>query len=74
MCLSVSPLSHCPEINKLNKIQITLYANLIYFMKVAISEIGLSMLMPILLNHYMFNEVMRYMHNNNWFGSEFIAF
>ena len=30
----------------------------------AISEFGLSMLMLILLNHYMFIEVMRYLHDN----------
>ena len=32
--------------------------------KVAISEFGLLMLMLILFNHYMFNEVMRYLHDN----------
>ena len=35
------------------------------FHKVAISEFGLSMLMFILLNHYMFMEVMRYLHQNS---------
>ena len=35
--------------------------------KVVISEFGLSMLMVILLNSYMFNEVMRYLHDIRWF-------
>ena len=38
--------------------------------KVAISQFGLSMLMLILLNHKMFNEVMRYLHDNKWFRSQ----
>ena len=33
-------------------------------LKVAISEFELSMLMLILLDHYMFNEVMRCLHDN----------
>ena len=39
-------------------------------LKVVISEFGLSILMLILLNHYMFIEVMRYVHDNKWFGSQ----
>ena len=35
--------------------------------KVAISEFGLLILMLILLNHYKFIEVMRYLHDNKWF-------
>ena len=38
-------------------------------LKVAISEFGLWMLMH-LLNHYMFIEVMRYLHDNQWFVSQ----
>ena len=38
--------------------------------KVAISEFGLWMLILILLNHYIFVEVMRYLHDNKWFGSQ----
>ena len=38
--------------------------------KVAIAEFGLSKLMLIFLNHYMFIEVMRYLHDNRWFGSQ----
>ena len=37
-------------------------------LKVVISEFGLSILMLILLNHYMFIEVMSYVHDNKWFG------
>ena len=40
------------------------------FFKVAISEFGLSILVLILLNHYMFIEVMRYLQDNKWFGSQ----
>ena len=36
----------------------------------AISGFGLSMLMVILLNHDIFNEVMRYLHDNRLFGSQ----
>ena len=38
--------------------------------KVANFEFGLSMLIPILLNHYMFIEFMRYLYDNKWFGSQ----
>ena len=38
--------------------------------KVTISEFGLSILMLILLNHYICIEVMRYLHDNKWFGSQ----
>ena len=38
--------------------------------EVAISEFGFSMLMLILLNNFMFNEVMRYLHDNKWFGNQ----
>ena len=31
---------------------------------------GLSMLMLILLNHYMFVETMTYLHHNKWFESQ----
>ena len=36
----------------------------------AVCEFGLSMLMLILLNHYIFIEVMWYLHDNKWFGSQ----
>ena len=39
-----------------------------FMIKVAISEFGLSKFMLILLNHYMFIEVTRYLHENKWFG------
>ena len=39
-----------------------------YSIEVAISEFGLSMLMLILHNNYMFIEVMRYLHDDKWFG------
>ena len=32
------------------------------------------MLMLILLTHYMFNEFMRYLQDNKWFGSQYNAF
>ena len=38
-----------------------------FMIKVAISEFGLSMF---ILNHYMFVEVMRYLYDNKWFGSQ----
>ena len=43
---------------------------ILWVIKVAISEFGLLMLMVILLNHYMFIEVMRYLHDNKWFESQ----
>ena len=39
-------------------------------LKMAISEFGLSMLMLILLNHYLFIEVTKYLNDNKWFGSQ----
>ena len=40
------------------------------FTLIKVSEFGLLMLMFILLNHNMFIEVMMYLHNNKWFGSQ----
>ena len=42
------------------------------YINVAISEFGLSMLF--LLYHYMFVEVMWYLHENKWFGIQYNAF
>ena len=45
-------------------------ASLPRLLKMAISEFGLSMLMLILLNHFMFIEIIRYLHDSKWFGSQ----
>ena len=51
-------------------LRVVIYADAKDRIKVAISEFGLSMLMLILLNHYMFIEVMRYLDDNKWFESQ----
>ena len=33
-------------------------------------SLNYRVLLLILLNHYMFNEVMRYLHDNKWLGSQ----
>ena len=56
--------------NKLKKVNLLFFVNKPVSLKVAISEFGLSMLMFILLNHYMFMEVMRYVLDITWFESQ----
>ena len=51
-----------------------IYLNVFDYIKVAIFQFGLSMLLIILLSHYMLIEVIRYLYDNKWFGSHFKSY